>query len=70
MSSKRNLRKKRCGNKNQLTKHEAIQLAKRLKMNPYKCSYCPHWHVGHPNGNKKLREAQRVEKIIQSLELR
>lgn len=56
MSSKRRLRRNQCGNKKRYETekdaHHAIFVLSRSAgpigfMNPYKCSFCSHCHIGH-----------------------
>lgn len=35
-----------CYNKTRLTKKKAKEVADKLDIQSYRCSYCPHYHVG------------------------
>ena len=56
MASKRNVRRKTCGNKKRLTKQEALNTAAYLRrhghgvLDAYRCGLCRWWHVGHRPG--------------------
>ena len=66
MASKRNQRRKACGDKH---RHEsqtqaiahAVHLRKRGdgQLHAYHCPHCHHWHVGHLT--KKARQAARAK---------
>lgn len=51
--SRENLRSRMCDGKVQLNRGSARRVAARArarsdeKISPYRCHFCPHWHVGH-----------------------
>lgn len=54
MSSKRRLRRRSCGQKNQYPRNQAMKKAWRLGMRAYRCPFCHNWHVGH-SGPAEIR---------------
>lgn len=65
MSSKRALRRKSCEGKVQHETKDAAWAASRKTSGggvyPYRCSFGPHWHVGHPRHISKIAAQKRRE---------
>jgi len=67
MASKRNKRRKSCGNKIKHTKDGAFIANNNMRkmfgdfsMNVYKCGFCGYYHIGHYNRNiGKRRKVKR-----------
>ena len=69
MSSKRRRRRRECGDKHHYADEaEALEAARRRakaghRVEPYKCQFGPHWHIGHrPRKVRQAMAARRKEK--------
>jgi len=64
MASKRQLRRKQCGTKNQFATAQQAQdfLIRRCIKGqcPYRCKWCGHFHTGHPS--KETRQSMEATK--------
>ncbi len=63
MASKRQIRRKECGNKIKYETHEAANKVRKhvdyYKTNVYKCKWCGGFHIGHtPYGVRKILQAR------------
>ena len=56
MASKRNLRRHACTGKQRFpTMDLALQFRRDTELKAYPCSFCCHWHLGHPPAEHKDR---------------
>lgn len=73
MASKRKLRRRSCEGKQKLSRSDAIRhaaISRRhgLMIAAYKCKFCKHWHVGHPNKRiiQSIKAKARAKKKLSS----
>ena len=66
MASKRQIRRKECGNKHKYDTHDQANFVRehyyKCKLSVYKCKWCGGFHIGHTpySVRKKLRARQEM----------